>query len=92
MRKKRPKLVTVRFIDHHRSSDTWAQPTKPEELRGAKVEVRGWIISENDEIVEISNLRPLDDDDGEWGVPFRVVKSTIFFRSDLKPKKEVSGG
>ena len=87
MRKKRPKFVKIHFIDHHRSPDTWAAPTKPEELRGAKVEIRGYIISENDEVVEISNLRPLDGDDGEWGVPFRVVKSTIFFRSDLKKEK-----
>jgi hypothetical protein len=87
VKKKRPRFTTVRFLDHHTSSETWAVPTKPEELSGAKVEARGWIISENDTVLELSAQKPLDEDDGEWGRPFRIIKSTIYFRSDVKKEK-----
>jgi hypothetical protein len=38
-------------------------------------------------MLEISSHRPLEKDDAEWGRPMRIVKSAIFFRSDMKEKK-----
>jgi hypothetical protein len=94
-KKRKPRYAKVIFLDHHTSSETWAEPTKPEDLKGARVEARGWIISENEEMLELSAQRPLDDDDAEWGRPFRIVKSAILFRSDVKSnlkKEEVPNG
>lgn len=84
---KRPKFITVRWMDHHGSSDTWSDPTEPKDLKPARIESRGWIISENAEMLEISAHRPLDKDDTEWGRPMRIVKSAIFFRSDQRSEE-----
>lgn len=85
--KRRPKFVTVRYYDHHASADTWAEPKTSEELKPARVEARGWIIGENDTMLELSAQRPMDADDNEWGQPMRIVKAVIFYRSDEKPPK-----
>lgn len=92
MKKKRPKFIKVIWLDHHESRSTWAEPTEPAELKAARVESRGWLIAENDECIELSAHRPLDDEDHDWGSPMRIVKSAIHFRSDLQrsdraPKK-----
>ena len=90
---KRPRFITVRWLDHHRSPETWAAPTPPAELRGAQVESRGWLIGESDEVIELSAHKPLDGC-ADWGTPMRIVKAAIHFRSDRKAAKvpTVPGG
>lgn len=90
---KRPKFITVRWLDHHESGETWAVPKTPEELKPARVESRGWLLVENDECIEISAHKPLDSDDREWGRPMRIAKAAIIYRSDRRePKSEPAAG
>lgn len=81
----RPKFIKVIWLDHHVSSATWAEPTSPAELKAARVESRGWLITENDECIELSSHKPLSSGDSAWGSPMRIVKSAIESRSDRKP-------
>ena len=83
---KRPKYITVRWRDHYEEDGTWAEPTPPAELKGASVESRGWLISENEECIQLSSHRPLDVEDLTWGRPFAILKAAIVSRSDKKIK------
>lgn len=81
---KRIKFITVKWKDHHESDGGWDKPgAEPE---AALFESRGWLIFENEEIVELSNTRPLNDSSAPdlWGRPLRVLKVAIYYRSDKK--------
>lgn len=84
---KRPKFITIKWYDHVEDNETWSEATKPADLHVARVESRGWLISENDAVIELSNHRPMDNGDAEWGSRMRILKAAIFFRSDTAPKK-----
>jgi len=85
---KRPKLVTVVWADHHDSDNAWDTPGQ--EPGTALFESRGWLIFENDEIVELSNTRPRNNVGGLdlWGRPLRIAKVGIVSRSDMKAQPE----
>lgn len=82
---KRPNFIIVKWYDHRESDETWAPPKTPETLAPSRVESRGWLLTENDECIEISSHKPLDKDDASWGRPMRIVKAAIYYRSD-QPK------
>jgi hypothetical protein len=83
----------VRWYDHHRSRDTWAEPTPPADLKGSRIESKGWLLGESDTAIEISNHRPMDEDDVDWGTPMRIAKLAIFYRSDeAKQRKTTNEG
>lgn len=84
----RQKFIKVVWLDHFERDSTWKQPTPPAELRAARVETRGWLISENDECIELSMSKPLDRDDLAWGRPFVILKAAIVSRSDNKKPKQ----
>jgi hypothetical protein len=85
IRKKRPKFITVRWSDHHESDNPWdAAGSEP---GAALFESRGWLIFENDLLIELSNTKPLNSLGGGdlWGRPLRLLKAAISYRSDSKP-------
>jgi len=82
------KFITVRWDDHHESDRAWADAG--EDPHPAKFESRGYVLYEDDVIVEITNTIPLNDTAGKetFGRPLRILKCAIFFRSDVKEKKD----
>lgn len=84
MKIKKPKHVVVRWKDHHESDGAWDTPGA--EPGFALFESRGWLIFENEDIVELSNTKPLNNVAGEdlWGRPLRIGKALIYYRSDKK--------
>jgi hypothetical protein len=90
---RRAKFITVRWLDHHESDNAW--DTAGAESVPAEFESRGWLIDENDTVLELSNTKPLNAIGAGgatlWGRPLRLLKAAITFRSDQKPKKESSG-
>ena len=84
---KKLKFITVRWNDHHESDAAWAEAG--EEPQPAKFESRGYLIYEDEIILEITNTIPLDSVAGAalYGRPLRLVKTSVYFRSDKVPKK-----
>lgn len=82
---KRPRFIKVVWEDHHESDAAWAGAG--EEPCAALFESRGWLIYEDDKIIELSNSKPLNSAGGAdlWGRPLRLVKSALVSRSDRKP-------
>jgi hypothetical protein len=79
---KRPKFITVKWNDHHESDAAWA--AAGEEPHPAKFESRGYLIYEDETILEITNTIPLDDTAGAnlYGRPLRLLKGAVYYRSD----------
>lgn len=87
MRKRTP-FIKVVWADHHESDAAW--DTAGAEPASALFESRGWLIYEDDNILELSNSKPLNDAGGKdlWGRPLRLIKSAIVSRSDNKGKAD----
>jgi len=77
--------IRVVWMDHHESEDTWAKPTPEDKLEPATVESIGWLLGENDIMLEMTSHLSRDQDDNTQGRPMRIVKAAILYRSD-KPK------
>lgn len=78
----RPRFITVKWNDHHESDDAWAPAG--EEPQPAQFESRGYLIYEDETILEITNTIPLNEVGGVdlYGRPLRLLKSAVYFRSD----------
>jgi hypothetical protein len=83
----KPKLVTIRWTDHYDHDDTWVEPEKPDRLKPALVESVGWIISENEEVIQLAGDRPLDEGDSGYGRVTHILTANIYYRSDRDKKK-----
>lgn len=98
----KPKWARIIWADHADSRETWQEATEPGELQPAFVDSCGWIISENEEVLEMAGDRPMKrtpkgryvfDAEGTWGRVTHIVKAAIVWRSDVKvepPRQEGS--
>ena len=86
------KQIKIVWMDHHESENTWANPTPPDKLQPATIESIGWLLGENDIMLEMTSHLSLDKDDNEQGRPMRIVKAAILYRSDkpkISPKRNI---
>ncbi len=77
------KLEHIVWLDHHESDNAWETPgAEPE---AAKYASPGYVIFENDEIVEITLASPLNDVGGAnlHSRPLRILKCAIVSRTEI---------
>jgi len=80
------KRITVFWEDHH-ERDGQGDPVDPEKLKPMIWESTGYLISENDAMLEIARDISSDQDVYGVGASLRIMKKCILKRSDQKQIK-----
>jgi len=79
----KPKKIEVDWHDHHERHGQGAALTKTE-LKPMVWRTRGYLVSENDELIEVVRDISLDPDVTDHGASMRIIKKNIIKRSDRK--------
>lgn len=79
----RPTRIEVDWLDHHERHGQGAALSK-NELKPMVWRTRGYLVGENDELIEVVRDIPLDKDVNEYGASMRILKCCILKRSDVK--------
>lgn len=72
------KSITVVWEDHHEDSE-WTQPMDKSQLAPLIVKTRGYLVEENETMIEVS--RDVYADGSGIGSPLRIMKKCILRRS-----------
>lgn len=81
----KPKKIEVTWYDHH-ERDGQGAATLRHELKPMTWRTRGYLVEENDEMIEVVRDIPLDRDVTDYGASMRIMKNSIVSRSDRKIK------
>lgn len=81
---KSPRKVEVTWLDHHDWSKDQVPITAPEELEPMIWKSTGYLVSENDTMLELVRDWPMSKGVTDIGAPLRILKSSIVKRSDKK--------
>lgn len=80
-KEKRPKFITVRWEDHHDSTE-WHYEVDPKDFEPHIAESRGFRIYEDNKILALARDIGTKPQDGSYGAVGKIVKSCIVYRSD----------
>jgi hypothetical protein len=71
--------VRVIWEDHHSKSDEseWGQPTPPDYLKPILVRSAGFIVSENEDMIELARDAYMDEDELVISGPIRILRKCI---------------
>jgi hypothetical protein len=79
----KPRKIEVDWFDHHERHGQGAALTDTE-LKPMAWRTRGYLVSENDNLIEVVRDIPLDNDVTDFGASMRILKKLIIKRSDRK--------
>ena len=77
------KKIEVHWEDHHEKDGT-ADPTDPKHLKPVVWETRGYLVSDNGDMIEVSRDITKTPDTYSIGAPVRIMTKNILYRSDKK--------
>jgi len=77
------KKIEVHWEDHH-EIDGNSEPTDPENLRPVIWETRGYLLTENEHMLEVAREITRTPQAYPAGATVRIMKKCIVYRSDKK--------
>jgi len=80
----KPRKIEVIWRDHHDWEKGQVPITPPEELEPMIWISRGFLVSENDEMLELVRDLPMSKGVTDIGAPLRILINSIVKRSDKK--------
>lgn len=82
--------VLIAWEDHHSKADEseWAKPTAPEDLKPLVIRSVGFIVSENDQMIELARDAYLDDSNLIVSGHMRILKKCIVLQVYLRSETE----
>jgi hypothetical protein len=79
----KPKKITVTWLDHHERGGQ-GEATTPDNLKPMLWTSIGFLVSENDTMLELVRDISADKDVTDVGASLRIMKNSIVTRSDRK--------
>ena len=74
--------IEVLWEDHNSNyMDEWCEATPKNELKPTLVMTRGFLVSENNKMIEIARDLDMDKEEASIGAHIRILKSCIVKRS-----------
>jgi len=79
----KPRKIEVDWLDHHERHGQ-GEALTPDNLKPMLWRSRGYLVGENETLIEVVRDISLDPDVADFGASMRIMKSCIVRRSDKK--------